>query len=55
MPFTHHSIPHAESFPKEHLPDPFDRMIVSSALEYDLPLVTSDKRIAELGVVQIIW
>ncbi len=55
IPFAYRSVAQAESFPRNDLPDPFDRMIVAAALENDLPLVTSDKRITELAVVPIIW
>lgn len=55
LPFTHESATQAESIPRAELPDPFDRMIVAAALEYDVPIVSADKRIAELGVVPVIW
>lgn len=39
----------AAKLPRHH-GDPFDRMLVSQALEEDLILVTADKRLAQYGV-----
>lgn len=37
------------------LDDPFDRMIVSAARATKRPLLTGDARIAESGLVDVVW
>lgn len=37
------------------LVDPFDRMIVATARAAGVPLITADMRIAESGLVEVIW
>ena len=37
------------------LPDPSDRLIVATALTLGLPLVSADARIAEAGLVEVVW
>lgn len=44
-----------QSFPLGDLPDPWDRLIVSTAAQYGLPLVTKDRAISAAGVVEVIW
>jgi PIN domain nuclease of toxin-antitoxin system len=36
-------------------PDPSDRLIVATARTLGLPLVSADARIAESGLVEIVW
>jgi PIN domain nuclease of toxin-antitoxin system len=43
------------SFPLSVLPDPWDRMIVATALHLGVPLVTRDRAITAAGVVATIW
>lgn len=43
------------SFPLAGLPDPWDRLIVATAMQLDLPLVTRDRAIRNTGVAQTIW
>lgn len=43
------------SFPLSVLPDPWDRMIVATALHLGVPLVTKDRAITATGVVETIW
>jgi PIN domain nuclease of toxin-antitoxin system len=35
--------------------DPFDRVIVASAIRHKLPLLTRDKNIAASGLVRTVW
>lgn len=37
------------------LGDPWDRLIVATALSYEAPLVTRDSAITSLGTVPVIW
>lgn len=32
-----------------------DRLIVATALYFDVPLITKDKQITESGIVTVIW
>ena len=43
---------HLMSFPLTMLPDPWDRMIVATALHLGVPLVTRDRAITSAGVVE---
>lgn len=49
------AVPHIEFSTKKELSDPWDRLIVTTALEHNLPLVTSDKKISDLAVIETIW
>lgn len=40
---------------RDLLRDPWDRFIVATALTFDLPLVTADRRIQKSGLVEAIW
>ena len=35
--------------------DPFDRIIVASAMHHELPLLTRDKNISASGLVRTVW
>ena len=37
------------------LTDPFDRLIVAAARTLSLPLITADERIADSGLVNVVW
>lgn len=37
------------------LPDPFDQLIVASALDANLPLITRDKNIQESKLIRTVW
>ncbi len=39
----------------ERLRDPFDALIVATALELDLPLVSADAAIRDCGLATVIW
>ena len=41
--------------PRDALGDPWDRFITATAMAFGLPLVTRDRRITELGLVETIW
>ena len=43
------------ALPRDVGRDPADRMIVATAIEYGLPLVTKDDRIRRANVVETIW
>lgn len=43
------------SFPLAPLRDPWDRMIVATAKQLKLPLVTADRAITATNVVEVIW
>ena len=47
----------AISAPVLRLPhsDPYDRLIVATALELDVPLITKDGNITDSGIVRVIW
>jgi PIN domain nuclease of toxin-antitoxin system len=44
-----------EQIPRAVLPDPWDRLIVATAVVLDAPLVTRDRRIEKSGLVRTIW
>jgi len=44
-----------EQIPQAVLPDPWDRLIVVTAVVLDAPLVTRDRRIEKSGLVRTIW
>ena len=46
---------HFDRVPLAELRDPFDRMIVATAAQLRLPLVTADHAITRTGLVEIIW
>lgn len=37
------------------LPDIHDRLIVATALEYNVPLLTADQAITDSGLVSVVW
>jgi PIN domain nuclease of toxin-antitoxin system len=41
--------------PRDALGDPWDRFITATAMALELPLVTRDRRITELRLVETIW
>ena len=53
-PFDERMWPHFE-VASTALRDPFDGAIVATARVLDVPLVTSDRAIAEAGLVQVVW
>lgn len=55
LEFGPEALPYVELVPKAELADPFDRMIIATALAYDLQLVTADGQIAKTGVIDVIW
>lgn len=53
-PFDERMWPHFEAV-SLRLPDPFDVAVVSTALAVGCELVSSDRAIAEAGVVSVVW
>jgi len=49
MPSNHHTAMRSTNLPKHHN-DPCDRMIIQTAMDYGLTVVTGDKRFHEYGV-----
>lgn len=45
----------AESVPRAAVPDPFDRMIAATAVALGVPLVTCDRKLRNLTVLEAIW
>ena len=45
----------AERIPLEQLRDPYDRLILATAMSLDVPLVTRDDRIRRLDLAPTIW
>lgn len=45
----------AERIPLDRLRDPYDRLILGTAIALDVPLVTRDNKIRELNLVETIW
>ena len=44
-----------KSFEIHQIPDPFDRMIVATALDLELPLISSDTDIEDSHYVELLW
>lgn len=44
-----------EAVPRAEMPDPFDRIIGGTAAALGVPLVTCDKRLSTLPLVDTIW
>ena len=44
-----------QRIPRDALGDPWDRFISASAMALELPLVTRDRKITELDLVETIW
>ena len=40
---------------RNKLPDPFDQLIVASALDANLPLITKDLTIQKSRLIQVVW
>ena len=44
-----------QRIPRDALGDPWDRFISAPAMALELPLVTRDRKITELDLVETIW
>lgn len=53
-PITTDTMAHFDRVPLVELADPFDRFILATAAQLDLPLVTADRAIAKTGAVPVI-
>ena len=55
VPASVEVVRHLASVPRSRLFDPADRLIVASAIELGVPLVTKDAGIASSGLLECIW
>jgi PIN domain nuclease of toxin-antitoxin system len=46
---------HFDRVPLVDLADPFDRFILATAVQLELPLVTADRAIRKTNIVEVIW
>jgi PIN domain nuclease of toxin-antitoxin system len=53
LPLERSHVSEARALPA--LRDPFDRLIAGTAAALEVPLITSDARIAESGRVRVVW
>ncbi|OGI08713.1 MAG: hypothetical protein A3F80_08845 [Candidatus Melainabacteria bacterium RIFCSPLOWO2_12_FULL_35_11] len=54
LPLTRKAAALASGF-RAKLPDPFDQLIVASALDANLPLITKDQNMQKSGLIQTVW
>ena len=54
LPLTRRASSIAPTF-SQKLPDPFDQLIVASALDANLPLITRDSNIHKSKLIQTVW
>ena len=54
LPLTRKAASLAPTF-RTKLPDPFDQLIVASALDANLPLITKDLTVQKSGLIQVVW
>jgi PIN domain nuclease of toxin-antitoxin system len=54
VPITKEMMDHFERVPLADLTDPFDRFILATAAQLQLPLVSADQAIGRMNLVQII-
>lgn len=55
VPVTPSTMKYFQTPELENLKDPFDRFILSTAAELQVPLVTADGHITKSGLVEVIW
>lgn len=54
-PISATTMTHFGAVPLADLRDPFDRFILATAMQLDVPLVTADHAITDTGAVNVIW
>ena len=54
-PISTDTMMHFDAVPLNDLREPFDRFIVATAAQLDVPLVTADRAISRTGTIEIIW
>jgi PIN domain nuclease of toxin-antitoxin system len=54
-PIMSETMEHFDRVPLASLADPFDRFILATALQLDLPLVTADRQMSNAGIARIVW
>jgi PIN domain nuclease of toxin-antitoxin system len=55
VPIEVDTMKHFYCVPLADLADPFDRFILATAAQLELPLVTADRAIRKTNVVEVIW
>lgn len=55
VPLTQSTMHHFQLPPLQDLKDPFDRFILSTAVDLRLPLISADRAIQKAGIVEVIW
>jgi PIN domain nuclease of toxin-antitoxin system len=55
VPIVVDTMKHFDRVPLADLADPFDRFILATAAQLELPLVTADRAIRKTNVVEVIW
>ena len=55
IPISVNTVAAFGSIPLPALRDPWDRLIMATAIELKVPLVSADTRIAGTGLVEVLW
>lgn len=55
VPIVVDTMKHFDRIPPADLADPFDRFILATAAQLELPLVTADRAIRQANLVEVIW
>ena len=55
IPISTNVVAAFSSIPLLALRDPWDRLVMATAIDLGVPLVTADARIAATGLVEVLW